>query len=73
MQKGCTVINGECIWGMEDAGGMHRAHAGTFEDVVCQQRGHLLIPLLHGKQDCTVEKDLEHSPCIPTCSYSVPR
>lgn len=29
-----------------------RRGAGTFEDVIREQSGHLLIPLLHGKQDC---------------------
>ena len=36
------------------AGRMHagcRRRADTFEDVVREQSGHLLVPLLHGKQD----------------------
>lgn len=45
MQK----LQGEGCTGGAQAG---RRGAGTFEDVIREQSGHLLIPLLHGKQDC---------------------
>lgn len=59
MQKGPVVeaqeLQGSCMKDARRVHGAGRRGAGTFEDVIREQSGHLLIPLLHGKQDCEGE------------------
>lgn len=77
MQKGPVVeaqeLQGSC---MKDARRVHRAGrrgAGTFEDVIREQSGHLLIPLLHGKQDCEGERSCEPGPAAPQIPLFPPK
>lgn len=82
MQKDAEGIHGGCREAQrlhrnctKDARGAHGGctrRADTFEDVVREQRGHLLVPLLHGKQDCEGERRSEPGPTAPQMSLFPP-